>query len=199
MPLSTLQPDFQSETFSDLEYSNQTISHKEFEDCSFESCDFNETSFDQCVFHDCIFKSCNLSLAKLNGSKFQNVRFIECKLIGVDFTKAHWRGLNLDSPFKFQDCLLNSASFFGLKQGKLELKNCRAHDVDFRDCNLEEANLQGTDFSTSLFHHTQLKKANFVGAVNFDINLKTNTLTEATFSKFEALQLLESLEINLVD
>jgi fluoroquinolone resistance protein len=175
------------------------VFHKEFENCTFEPCDFIDAAFEQCEFHDCVFKSYNSSLTKLNGSKFQNFRFAECKLIAGDFTKAHWRGVNLGSPFKFEECLLNSASFFGLKQGKLILKNCRVHYVDFRDCNLEEGSFEGTYFSASLFHHTLLKKANFRGAVNFDINVKTNTLTGAIFSKFEALQLLESLEINLID
>jgi fluoroquinolone resistance protein len=199
MPFQTLQPDFQDETFTDLEYSNENISHKEFEDCTFESCDFSDSTFEQCEFHGCIFKNCNLSLAKLNGSKFQNVHFVESKLVGLDFTKAHWRGLNLGSPFKFKNCLLNSSSFFGLKQGEMQLIDCRVHDVDFRDCNLEGASFRGSDLSASLFHHTQLRKANFSQAVNFDINVKHNTIEGATFSKFEALQLLESLDILLVD
>ncbi|WP_434940704.1 hypothetical protein ACRWQN_10470 [Shewanella sp. HL-SH8] len=46
---------------------------------------------------------------------------------------------------------------------------------------------------------TNLQKADFAESTNFNINVLENTLKQAKFSRYEALNLLDSLGIELVD
>ena len=93
--------------------------------------------------------------------------------------------------------MINSSSFYGLNQTKIVIEECRAHDVDFREANLSGANFSHTDLASSLFGNTNLTGAKFNDAVNYDIN--TSLVKNATFCRYEAIRLLDSLGINLID
>lgn len=193
------ESEYYSQHFTNLEVSGQEISAKEFEDCQFKECNFSETQFRNCKFIDCTFIKCNLSNAKVAYSRFSNVDFDECKVIGVDWTRASWSDLALASPLKFTQCILNDSSFFALKLPEIILEGCKAHDVDFREGNFYEGNFSYTDFSNSLFQNTNLQAVDFTEAANYDIDIYQNVIKGAKFSSFEAVRLLASLEIELVD
>lgn len=78
------------------------------------------------------------------------------------------------------------------------MKECRAKEVDFRSALLQNANFTGTDFKGALFGDTHLENANFTDVCNTQIDIRTNHLKGAIFSRFEALALLEGLGIVLV-
>jgi uncharacterized protein YjbI with pentapeptide repeats len=79
------------------------------------------------------------------------------------------------------------------------MTSCFAKDVDFRHANLTQSNFSDTDFRYSLFHNTNLNKANFVGASQFNIDITSNDVSNAKFERLEALNLLAGLDIELVD
>lgn len=79
------------------------------------------------------------------------------------------------------------------------MKECRAKEVDFRNCLLPRADFSHTDFKGALFEKTHLEDANFTEAQNTNINILTNHLKGAVFSRYEALYLLETMGIVLVD
>lgn len=81
----------------------------------------------------------------------------------------------------------------------LIISECRAKEVDFRSALLQQANFTATDFKGALFGGTYLENANFTNASNTQIDLRTNHLKGAIFSRFEALSLLEGLGIVLVE
>ncbi len=130
---------FDGLTFTDLSYVQETISRKTFESCVFESCDFTESFFDACSFKDCQFTKCKLTAVNVRNSKFSDVQFHDSKVLGVDWTKAYWRGLDLGAALYFKACLVNASSFYGLKQPGITFEDCRAHDVDFREAILSRA------------------------------------------------------------
>ncbi len=68
---------------------------------------------------------------------------------------------------------------------------CSAKDADFRESNLRSSDLRSTDFKGALFHQTQLGGADFTDATHMAIDVK--------FNRHEALNLLSSLDIELVD
>jgi fluoroquinolone resistance protein len=197
--LTDTQSEYISLTFTGLNWSRRDVTVKEFDGCTFKECDFSETVFSKCKFIDCQFFQCNLSLAKITLSKFSDVAFDECKMVGMDWTKAAWSSLALASPIKFHKCILNDSSFFGLNLEELAMEECKAHDVDFRECNLTEANFSYTDFAHSLFKKTNLARANFAEAINYDIDIYVNEIKGAKFCRYEAARLLEGLGIELVD
>ena len=193
------QAEFISKKFIGLVLVGEELSAKEFDDCTFEACDFTEATLIKCKFIDCHFINCNLSLVKLSYSQFRDVVFEKCKLIGVDWTNAYWPRLMLTAPIKFIQCMLNNSSFFKLTLPGFVMEECKAHGVDFREGDFCEGNFTFTDFSHSVFGNTNLNDANFTDATNYYIDVYQNQIKNAKFCRLEAVSLLESLGIELVD
>ena len=188
-----------AETFSQLAVAGLEISGKEFEQCNFTDCNFTEASFVKCRFVDCTFTLCNLSVMKVAQCQFSAVVFDECKLVGIDWTRATWPRLALATALQFTKCILNDSSFFGLSLDEIMMEECKAHEVDFRGGSFCRANFAHTDFTNCLFNKTNLSGANFAEAVNYDIDIFNNKIDKAIFSRHEALRLLSGLDIELID
>ena len=191
--------EYWSEKFENLDFSGIEISSKEFDGCTFEKCDFSEATFKGCNFVDCEFISCNLSIVKIEYSKYSDVCFRDSKLIGIDWTKVAWPKFIFDSPIKFYKSILNDCSFYGLSLQDLVLEECKAHNVDFREGNFSNSNFTYTDLSGSFFGNTNLSGVDFSEATDYDIDIYRNIIEKAKFSRFEAVSLLDSLDIELVD
>jgi len=188
-----------SQTFVDADLSFEEMEFVEFEDCTFRACNFSEATFKLCKFIDCLFLKSNLSVVDFNQSKLSNVTFDQCKLIGIDWTRISWSAIVRGAPITFTDSILNDGSFFGLALEELVAESCQAHTVDFREGDFNHANFSKTDFMDSLFNETNLSYADFTDASNYQIDVYYNKVNGARFCRIEALSLLESLEIELVD
>lgn len=187
-----------SEQFSGLNISKKELSGLLFEGCEFSDCDFSEAVLKKCKFTECYFHNCNLSVINPGYSQFRNVEFDSCKLLGINWTRADWPKVSFFKLLSFQRCILNDSSFLGLALEEMVLQECRAHDVDFRGANLREANLSFTDFSRSLFNKTNLSYADFTESINYDIDIYNNDIKKAKFSRYEAVRLLDCLNIELI-
>ncbi len=191
--------EFYDQEFNDLSNTHISLSGKLFDSCRFDTCDFSESTLNKCSFIDCTFTNCNLALLKIGNSRFSNTDFINCMMRGIDWTKAYWRDLSLDLPFSFKGCLISSSTFHSLNIAKVKFVECKAHDTDFRDADLSGAIFSNTDLMNSLFNNTNLEETNFYGATNYTIDIRSNAIKNATFCRYEATKLLESLEIKLLD
>jgi len=188
-----------SEDFDNLDLAEQEISSKVFEECTFTNGNFKETVFRSCKFVDCKFEKCDLSIVKLNYSRFSDVVFEECKMIGVNWTTVAWPNFTMCAPIKFFRCILNDSTFLGLSLEEIVIEACKAHDVDFRDGNFSQASFTSSDFTNSLFNKTNLTGADFIDATNYYIDIYQNEIKSAKFCRQEAISLLDSLGIELVD
>lgn len=186
-------------TFCRLTKVEQEFTELEFEDCIFEHCDFSGSRFARSKFIDCTFKDCNLSLLTMPNTRWFGITFIDCKLVGTQWSAADWPAFHLDAQLSFERCILNDASFFGLTLQRLKLNECKCHDVDFREGDFSHSTFTDNDFSHSVFMHTNLSQCDFSESDNFNIHVLENRLDGATFSRFAALNLLYSLNIELVD
>ena len=185
--------------FKNVDLQDSTCLGTEFEECSFIDCNFSGTVFEQCNFINCSFTRCQLSLIGVPYTRFFGLNFIECKLVGVDWTRATWSAYHKDFEMRFSQSILNDSSFYGLTLQGLVLDECKVHDVDFREGDLAHAVMTYCDFTHSVFMRTNLQSANFTESSNYSINVLENPVQGAKFSKFEAVYLLESLGIELVD
>jgi len=193
------QTEYLSQNFTNLNLSGDEIAYQEFDSCTFKGCDFSEATFKKCTFIDCSFINCNLSNMKIAYSKYLDVVFDDCKMIGIDWTKASWPSFDLCSPIKFYNCIINDSYFFGLNLNEIVIESCKAHFVDFRSANFSDADFNNSDFSNSQFSQTNLTGADFSEAINYRINVFHNDIKKAKFSRYEAVNLLEGLGIELVD
>ncbi|MFB5171172.1 pentapeptide repeat-containing protein [Erwinia amylovora] len=188
-----------TQAYARLDLSSCGIENTLFEECEFEHCNFTAAQFSRCKFIDCDFRHCNLSLMEIPASRFNHVSFHECKLTGVDWTQAYWPAFNLDPGLHFNKSILSHASFFGLKLPGMKMEECKLHEVDFRECDLAGAEMTECDLYGSLFNHTDLSAADFTDSWDYRIDVLNNTVARAKFSRQEAVTLLESLGIELVD
>ncbi len=186
-------------TLDSLDAAGESFTEVVFENCIFQQCNFSDARFYKCKFVGCVFTASNLSNIKVDYSKFFDTGFKESKLVGVDWTKADWPRFNFTAPISFNECILNDSSFFGLELSELVLEHCKAHDVDFRSGTFTKAKFSYSDFTNSLFMKTNLREADFSEAENYDIDIFNNEIKAARFSRYEAVRLLNSLDIELVD
>jgi len=186
-------------SFERLSSPDGNYSGIEFEDCLFSDCDFSASKFQKCRFASCTFERCNLSLVDFSNSKLFDLKFQDSKLVGIDWTKASWPVYHSDFELTFKNCILNDSSFFGLTLNELIFDECKLHDVDFRGGNFTGSTMTCNDFSHSLFMGTNLRGVDFSESTDYTINVLENNVKKAKFSRYEALSLLESLGVDLVD
>ena len=193
------QDEHTNHRFQKLVHENTMIVNKEFYNCTFKGCSFRETTFRSCTFQDCTFQDCDLSLIKVNDSSFKTTKFENSQVVGVNWTLASWSKFSISAPVNFLNCAINYSTFIGLKLKEVQITKCVAKDVDFSETDLTKADCSHTDFSNSRFSHTNLTKANFEGAIHYTIDVTSNTLKKTKFSLPEAMSLLYSLDIILVE
>lgn len=75
----------------------------------------------------------------------------------------------------------------------------QAKEVDFRNGTFQKADFSGSDFKGALFGNTRLEEANFTDTSNTMIDIRSNHLKGSIFSRYEALFMLETMGIVLVD
>lgn len=198
-----------SEIRSESHYANETFRHVDmacgalaestFDECEFYGCTFVETVLRACSFISCTFVECDLSLAQLPETRFSDVRLEQCRLFGIDWTRAAWPRARLGKPLTFMRCALSHSTFIGLTLPRLQMHACAAQDVDFREADLTQASFSDTDLEKSLFGGTDLTKADLSRARNYRLDPAQNVLTQARFALPEALGLLYGMDIVLVD
>jgi uncharacterized protein YjbI with pentapeptide repeats len=193
------EQEYVTQTFSELSLAGEAITRSEFDACRFHACDITQSRFSNCRFVDCVFEQCNFSLCDIALSRFSDAVFTNCKLVGVDWTTVSWPDFKLPATLRFEQCVLNDASFYGLHLDEIQFIECKMHDADFRESSLCEASFDDCDLTASLFQNCDLSSASFIGASNYDIDVFNNRIRNARFSRFEAVRLLHSLDIELVD
>jgi fluoroquinolone resistance protein len=170
-----------------------------FTECEFTRCNFKEALFTGCEFHGCIFTKCDLSLIQLKKCNFSQTTFKDCQIIGVNWQDTSLAKKPFLKPVDYEQCVLNYSTFMGLFLNKIRLFECIVHEVDFSDADLSGTDCRRTDFQQSRFYHTNLTGSDFGGATNYSISVLENTIKKAKFSLPEAVSLLSSLDIVLVD
>jgi uncharacterized protein YjbI with pentapeptide repeats len=202
MPIDAIQNQqtYAGQTFKHVDLKTETLEEVEFSECTFIRCDFSEAVLRNCRLIDCAFEKCVLRLTEVPGSTCARVRFRECDLPGVNWSDADWSGwATKTGSLSFDNCNLRYCIFFGLTLTDFTLTDCNAHEVNFAEATLKGADFSGTDFSGTVFLRTDLTEANFAGATRYTLNLDDNITTDAKFALPEAIRLLHTLDIILVD
>ncbi len=191
--------EYYSQTFNGIEGNSAHLTDLEFEDCTFVKCDLSDAVMIKCRFINCSFVDCNMNSIKVAHSKFMEVSFERCKLVGVDWSRAHWPSIASFEAVKFNGCLISYSSFYGLELQEIVIQECKALEVDFREGNFSSSDFSHTNFGGSLFAKTNLKKVNFEEATDYQIDVLNNDIQGAKFSRYEAVNLLQGLGIELLD
>jgi fluoroquinolone resistance protein len=119
------------------------------------------------------------------------VRFVNCKLLGVDFSGCQ------DFLFSvaFTGCTLDYA-YFGKKNfKKTTFKSSSIKEANFTDTDLTSAVFLDCDLQCTVFQGTNLEKADFTSAYNYAMDPDQNRIKKAKFSQQGALGLLAKYDI----
>lgn len=138
-------------------------------------------------------------MMKVKGCSFVEAEIKLSKVIGVNWIEAAWDTAGFLRALSFEDCAINLSTFFGLHLKEIVIKDCTALEADFSEADMTKADCRNTDFAKCRFIQTNLTGADFVGAKNYMIDARINTLKKTKFSLPEAESLLHSLDIILVD
>lgn len=180
---------FKSENFS-----KRSLEGHAFNSFTFIGCDFSESILRNVKFVACVFTNCHLSLPKLDGCRFQDVQFIDCKIVGAEFFKC-------DRDFfsvSLKKCLLSYCNFSDLNMKNTHFDGSKIQEAHFTNTILNGADFANTDLSGTLFHNCDLCKADFSTAVRYSIDPRTNKIKKAKFSLPEAVGLLQGFDIIIV-
>lgn len=183
-----------NDIYKSEDFSKQPLSEQVFTTCEFHNCNFSESILWNAKFVNCVFKGCNVSLVKMDGCRFQDVQFIDCKLVGADFFKC-------ERPFfsvQFTHSILHYCNFSDLNLKGIPFSRCKLKECHFTNSSLVGASFKDSDLSGTIFHNSDLSKADFSSAVNYAIDPRTNNIKKAKFSLPEAAALLHGFDILLV-
>ena len=190
---------YADEVFKEVQLEHAELVFSEFYHCVLFHSSFADSVFRHCRFVNCVFRECDLSLIKLPESRFTRSRFENSKIMGVNWTEGHWPKAGLANPVSFSNCAISHSTFIGLSLRSIGIRECVATDVDFREAFLSQAEFGGTDLSESIFGKANLSQADLSHARNYRIDPGQNMLKQARFSLPEAMSLLHSMDIVLVD
>jgi len=164
--------------FEKIIYSETGAPGEEFDDCTFIHCNFSNSDLSGAVFVDCRMTDCDLSMVKVSQTMIRNVAFINCKVVGVDFSKC----LSLLLEVNFEKCCLDYSIFTRNKLSKTTFKECVIKDADFTEADLTGACFDDCELLNTVFHRTDLSEADFRTSRNYTINLEKNRVRKAKFS-----------------
>lgn len=191
--------EYTDRVFSDLHLKDAELSDCDFYDCTWRGCNLQGAILSRIRFYGCRFDNCDMRLLQVLECSFRSTNFTDCALTGIDWTRADWSATGLGEPLSFTRCALNHSTFIGLKLPGLQVIESQAREVDFRGAILIRADFSGSDLASILFQSSDLSQADLSRARNYQLDPRQNTLTGCKFSLPEALSLLYSLDIKLVD
>jgi fluoroquinolone resistance protein len=180
-------------TFENEDFSGKKLTSNEYDNCEFVNCNFTGSILNNADFMDCTFKNCNFSLAVVEEARIKNIKFIGCKLMGLDFSKCN------DFLFSasFENCHMDYCSFYKKKMKKTSFVDCSLKDVDFAEVDLSGSIFKNCDLLNASFMQTILEKADLRTAINYSLDPELNKIKKARFSQFGIAGLLVKYNIDI--
>jgi len=179
--------------FEKIDFREERLAGGSYEECNFINCNFNCVDLSGMTFFKCIFEGCDASLVKLKNTSLQEVKFLDCKLLGVLFSECRKFLLEL----YFENCMVKLSHFAQMKLNNTHFKNCNLQETDFSEAELRGASFENCDLLQTTFFHTNLEETNFTSAFNYSINPETNRLKKARFSIPGVTGLLDTYGIEI--
>ena len=168
----------ENKVFEKISFKEHILVKGVYEECTFKNCNFNSVDLSGITFRTCLFNNCDCSLTKLKNTILQDVRFVNSKLLGIQFNECNGFLLRL----YFENCMLKLSVFYKLKLKNTVFTNCNLQEADFSEADMAGAAFENCDLLLATFMHTNLEKADFRSASNYSINPELNRIRNARFS-----------------
>jgi uncharacterized protein YjbI with pentapeptide repeats len=170
--------DHHGEVFEDIDFTADGFLAGEYEECIFTRCQLATVDLSNSKFLDCTFEDCDLGMATLNNVAFQEVRFIQSRLLGLHFEDCN--------PFlfsvAFHHCQLDLSCFYQCKLSNTLFEKCSLKEADFSHAQLSDAIFDRCQLQGATFDQTLLEGADLSTATGFIIDPENNQIQGAKFS-----------------
>lgn len=163
----------------------------EYENCTFKKCNFSECDLNAFKFIGCIFENCDLSLANIHKVVFRDVKFKDCKMVGLKFDTTDSFSISIS----IDNCILTYASFYKLKLKNMVFLNSKLNEVDFTEADLTSSVFDNCDLTNAIFSTTNLEKADFTTSFNYSIDIDSNKIKKSKHAKNQLGSLLEKYHL----
>lgn len=183
--------EFEDEAIEGIDRFSANLSGKSFYQCEFRNVLAVEADLSECVLQNCRLERCDLTMAVLKGASLRGVRFVDCKLMGIDWSPAG----GLTFAVGFERCVLSHGTFSDLRMKQTRFIECKAHETNFVGVDLTEADFNRTDLTRAKFIDTNLLGADLSTAVHYEINPENNVLRKTRFSMEAALALASRMGV----
>jgi fluoroquinolone resistance protein len=191
----------EEQTFDKIDFTQNPLGKGEYEYCTFLNCNLSYADLLEFKFVECELSDCNLSLMKLTQTALKDIKFKNCKMLGLNFGDCNEFGFAVS----FDTCILDRSSFVSIasplnKRVKLKqtvFKNSQLYEVDFTECDLSSASFENCDLAGAIFKDTILEKADFRTACNYSIDPELNRIKKAKFSRSGIAGLLDKYDVEI--
>jgi fluoroquinolone resistance protein len=181
----------ENETFEKINCTEIVLIKGDYENCTFINCNFPNIDLSNINFIECTFKGCDLSVAKLIKTAFRDVKFKDCKMLGLHFENCN----EFLFSVYFENCILNLSSFYKRSLKKTKFVNTRLHEVDFGEADLTASVFDNCDLMRAIFDHTNLEKTDLRTSYNYSIDPEMNRIKKAKFAIAGIAGLLHKYDI----
>lgn len=170
-------------------FTAQDMLGQEYEGMEFRNCVF--ASLRGVDLISCRFVNCDLSNIDVMNSGMQDVIFLDCKIIGVNFFEANDFGFSVD----FIDSVVDFCGFENMKMNKSTFSGCRIHGTSFRGADLSKAKMNKCDLLSTEFSATNISGLDFTSCTNITMDLSLNKVKKTKFSPASLGGLLSHFDI----
>lgn len=174
------------QTFERIDFTVDPLPKGEYTQCRFIHCNFAKADIAGIAFMECSFESCDLTLAGVFKTALREVRFTDCKLLGLSFDQCNGFLFSI----RPERCNMASCSFRGMRLEKAIFRHCSLEGADFSEAVLSGAVLEECDLLNAVFDRTDLTKADLRTARHYLIDPERNKVKGARFSLSEVGGLL---------
>jgi fluoroquinolone resistance protein len=176
----------------------ERISGTVFEECVFTGCTWDEAHLSSCQFLNCTFSNCSVSLTGFRNSTFAECRWVDCKLLSVDWTAIHCNPLP-PIPMAFEGCKLSYSSFVLADVRRWSFTRCDLVDTDFSDAQLVDAKMLNCNLESARFVHADMRRLDLTDSYNYLFDVRDNRVNGLKVSATEGVHLLRAFGIELTD
>ncbi len=163
------------------------ISGSTFNGCKFVSVNLVEALARNCTFENCSFIGCDISRWSVSNASFQEVHFIDSRILGVDWSKV--------SPLVFsveiKDSNASYSGFDGLSLNGCMFQSVNLTDCSFSKCDLSKVDFVGCDMSGVSFYRSIMKSTDLSSSVNVVLDHRQCILKDTKISVTDALSILQ--------
>jgi fluoroquinolone resistance protein len=182
---------FERLNYNNIDFTKEPLAKGEYEGCKFINCTFSNLDVSYFTFIECSFCGCDLSLVKIHQVLLRDIKFIDSKMIGLQFGTTNTFGL----AASFENCILTNSSFYKTKIKQTIFANSKVNEVDFTECDLSGSVFDNCDLSNAIFDLTNLEKVDFRTSYNYSIDVDRNKIKKSKHTSSQLGGLLEKYNL----